>query len=124
MPNFADNDCRCPGCGQCDAASKNNALRAEVARLFALINTPHTDEFFEAVRLEAAHQIQRWGARHDAGKTAPDWFWLVGYLLGKALHFPDKRKHHLVSSAAALLNWFRAETGDSNIMRPGIEPPE
>ncbi|WP_458865021.1 hypothetical protein, partial [Enterococcus faecium] len=29
--------------------------------LDALINTPHTDEWFDAVRLEAAHQIQRWG---------------------------------------------------------------
>jgi regulator of replication initiation timing len=96
---------------------------ARVVELEQLINTPHTGEFVESVRREAAHQIERWGTEHDAGKAPADWFWLVGYLLGKALHFPEKRKHHLVSSAAALLNWYRAETGDSTRMRPGIEPP-
>jgi hypothetical protein len=97
--------------------------RARVAELEQLINTPHTGEFVESVQREAAHQIERWGTEHDAGKAPADWFWLVGFLLGKALHFPEKRKHHLVSSAAALLNWYRQETGDSNRMRPGIEPP-
>lgn len=99
-------------------------LRARVAELEALIDTPHTDDFMRAVQLEAAHQVKRWGTEHDAGKTPADWFWLVGYLLGKALHFPEKRRHHLISSAAALLNWFRAEVGDSNAMRPGVAPPE
>lgn len=100
-------------------------LRAEVERLNGLINTPHTDEWFEAVRFEAAHQIERWGADHDAGKEPPDWFWLLGYLGGKALRAAldgdiEKAKHHTVSSGAMLLNWFRAMVGDSTAMRPGI----
>jgi hypothetical protein len=105
------------------ARAEHDRLRARIDELEKLINTPHTGEFFESVRLEAAHQIARWGAAHDGGKTPADWFWLLGHLAGKALHFPDKRLHHLASAAAALLNWYRAETGDSTAMRPGIAPP-
>lgn len=103
---------------------ENKALRDEIARLSSLINTPGTDDFFESVRLEAAHQIERWGTDHDAGKGPADWFWTLGYLSGKAMHFPNKRMHHIISSAAMLLNWWRAEMKISNEMRPGIEPPE
>lgn len=93
--------------------------------LDALINTPHTDEWFAAVRLEAAHQIQRWGTDHDAGKQPADWFWLLGYLGQKAMAAQmagdeQKAKHHTISSGAMLLNWFRAMVGDTNAMRPGI----
>ncbi|MEW6460420.1 MAG: hypothetical protein AB1459_04760 [Pseudomonadota bacterium] len=93
--------------------------------LNALINTPHTDEWFDAVRLEAAHQIQRWGTDHDAGKQPADWFWLLGYLGQKAMTAQiagdeQKAKHHTISSGAMLLNWFRALVGDTNAMRPGI----
>lgn len=101
------------------------AVTAERWRLQSLINTPHTDDWFTAVRIEAAHQIERWGAEHDVGKSASDWFWLVGYLAGKALHAAigndaEKAKHHTISTGAALLNWHRAISGISNRMRPGI----
>jgi hypothetical protein len=107
----------------------NLALKARVLDLEGRINTPHTDDWFEAVRLEAAHQIERFGAKHDAGKQPQDWFWLIGYLAGKALASAivgddEKAKHHTISSGAALLNWFRQLTGDSNAMRPGIADPE
>src|SRR5689334_19768307 len=62
------------------------ALTAEVERLRAELNTPHTADFLEAVRIEAAHQRQRWSAEHDDGKTNADWFWLLGWLAGKAVH--------------------------------------
>lgn len=61
-------------------------LQAEVDRLRALINTPVTNDFDRAVPLEAAHQQERWQADHDAGKTPPDWFWLIGHLAGKSVH--------------------------------------
>lgn len=104
-------------------------LRAEVERLNALINTPHTDHFFDAVRIESAHQVERWGTKHDAGKKPSDWFWLLGYLSGKALTAAtrgdnDKALHHVISSAASLFNWYRALRGVSTLMRPGIEPPQ
>lgn len=83
--------------------------RAErkVERLSSLINSPQTGDFVEAVRVEAAHQKERWPAEHDAGKLDADWLWLVGWLVGKAVHAAtqEKRLHHLITAAAALLNW-------------------
>lgn len=58
----------------------------QVAELRALLDTPEIEDFVKAVKLEAAHQIERWGTVDDRGKTPADWFWLVGYLAGKALH--------------------------------------
>lgn len=97
------------------------------ATLLAL-NTPEILDFVKAVPLEAAHQRERWGSEHDAGKAAADWFWLVGYLAGKALHMhtqgnTEKALHHTISTAAALANWHSAILGKTN-MRPGIIPPE
>ena len=88
---------------------------AEAKRLDTLINNPHTDDFLESVRLEAAHQCERWGG--DGGKEPMDWFWLIGYLAGKCLaaHIKgdrDKALHHTISSAAALMNWHAAIKGD------------
>lgn len=100
-------------------------LQAEIDRLNAIINTPHADEFVKAVSIEAEHQRQRWGAEGDAGKTPADWFWLVGYLAGKALHAhaagnTEKAEHHIITTAAACANWHRAVFGKTN-MWPGQE---
>lgn len=86
--------------------------------LHALINNPHTDEFLPAVKLEAAHQRDRWGDAHDRGKSAENWFWLVGYLAGKCLRAAitgdrEKAMHHTISSAAALANWYEAIKRDT-----------
>ena len=105
-----------------------DAALAEAARLRALLNTPEVLDFAKAVQLEAAHQRERWGSDHDAGKADADWFWLLGYLAGKALHNPgevgdgEKRLHRIVTIAAAPANWHAAVLGRTN-MRPGIEPP-
>jgi len=109
-------------CGTELAASE----RDELQRLRALINTPHTADWMRATELEAAHQVERWSTNHDAGKQPEDWFWLLGYLSGKALasfRTGDREKglHHIVSSSAALLNWHRNLTGKSTAMRPGID---
>lgn len=95
----------------------------EFRRLHELVNTPHTADFLKSVKLEAIHQRERWGSAQDSGKTDADWFWLVGYLAGKALHKPEKQVHHIITTAAALLNWHAAVTGTDNRMRPGIDPP-
>jgi hypothetical protein len=100
------------------------ALKERNAALDALLNTPELVDFAKAVHLEAAHQIQRWGSDHDAGKEPEDWFWLVGYLAGKALHAiksgnAEKALHHLITTAAALNNWHAQVLGKSN-MRPGL----
>lgn len=106
----------CPVCQASEAL--RTCLAARVEQLEALVNTPQTADFLEAVRLEAAHQVQRWGYAHDRSKSAENWFWLVGYLCGKALRAAitgDKMKalHHTISSAAALLNWHAAITHDT-----------
>lgn len=79
--------------------------------------------------LEASHQRARWGSDHDGGKTAWDWFWLIGYLAQKAASAlvagdRDKALHHCISTAAALANWHASILGGDNRMRPGIAPPE
>lgn len=107
-----------------DLQEECDRLRSELTCLQSLINTPHTADFMEAVQLEAIHQRERWGTEHDSGKTDADWFWLVGYLAGKAIHKPEKQLHHIITTAAALLNWHAAKTGADTRMRPGISPPD
>jgi TnpA family transposase len=76
------------------------------------------------VRNEALHQRERWGVDQDGGKADADWFWLLGYLAGKALHDVNgKRLHHIITSGAALLNWHAHAIGAYARMRPGIEEP-
>ena len=101
----------------------------EVERLSSLLNTPETEDFDKAVPLEAAHQVLRWSADHDAGKNPEDWFWLLGYLAGKALAAAkagnvEKAKHHTISSAAALRNWHAHLRTGATAMRPGIKEPK
>lgn len=88
------------------------------AHLESLINTPETNDFDRGVELEAAHQKYRWGAEHDDGKNPFDWFWLVGYLSQKAATAAvagnsEKARHHIITTAAALRNWFSRITDDS-----------
>ena len=92
--------------------------RDRIYYLSQLINSPETEDFLQGVRLEAAHQVDRWGEAHDRDKSAENWFWLVGYLTGKALRAAltgDRTKalHHCISSAAALLNWHKTIRQDA-----------
>lgn len=96
----------------------------EIDRLHELINAPHVADFLEATRLEAAHQVERWGEPHDRAKEPADWFWLVGYLAGKALaaHIAgdeDKALHHTISSAAVLMQWHAHISGRGTGFTPG-----
>lgn len=89
----------------------------EIVRLRGLLNTPETASFLEGVKLESAHQRARWGDPHDREKSAEHWYWLVGYLAGKALRAAIsgdevKAQHHTISSAAALLHWHTAISQD------------
>jgi hypothetical protein len=93
-----------------------------------IINAPETRDFMAAVPLEAAHQRDRWGTDHDAGKSPFDWFWLIGFLAQKAADAAvrgnlEKAMHHTISTAAALANWHAALGGMDSRMRPGIDQP-
>lgn len=99
-------------------------LQAEIERLGTLINTPQLDNFLRAVHIEAVHQVERWGEAHDRAKSQADWYWLIGYLAGKALYAAlagdrDKARHHTISSAAALYNWHCALQGSDVRTLPG-----
>lgn len=106
------------------AQAKKDAL--ELDRLNSLINTPELHDFAKGVVLEAAHQVDRWGASSDRSKSAENWLWLVGYLAGKALRAAitgDKTKalHHTVSSAAVLANWHAAIKADTTGAGIGLD---
>lgn len=98
------------------AVARARWLEAENERLETLLNTPELHDFAKAVVLEAAHQRERWPDGHDANKTDADWFWLLGYLAGKALHNPphsnmpahEKQLHRIITIAAAAANWHAA----------------
>lgn len=110
-----------------DALAENARLRGRIAELDALINNPHTEDFLAAVRTEAAHQTERWGTQHDQGKGPTDWFWLLGYLGGKvvwsATHGDRQRAlHHVITTAAACLNWHAQLSGVRDAMQPGHAP--
>lgn len=122
---------RCEWCREIVTGREKCGCSAEIEidRLRTLLNTPELHDFAKAVALEAAHQRERWGSQHDTGKEPEDWFWLLGYLGGKALSahkIGDMKKamHHTISSAAALANWHAALAGTSNAMRPGIDPAQ
>lgn len=74
------------------------------------INRPELHDFALAVEREAQHQRLRYAPEHDGTKEPQDWYWVVGYLAGKALrsHIDgdyDKAMHHAVTTAAVLNNW-------------------
>lgn len=103
-------------------------VKSQLNGLRDLLDTPEIEDFDKAVPLEAAHQVKRWPSEHDAGKNPEDWFWLLGYLAGKALSSfkagdTDKAKHHCISAAAALRNWHAHIRTGRTLMRPGIEEP-
>lgn len=110
-----------------DAYAQTLRMDAWALRTAAKVNSPETNDWMAGVPLEAAHQVERWGALQDAGKSPLDWYWLLGYLAQKAAAAAmagdlEKAKHHTVSSAAVMLNWHRHLSGESVAMRPGIDP--
>ncbi len=99
------------GCPAIQRPAVLELVRAERKRVLEeALNTPEVEDFDKAIPLESAHQNKRWGVEHDATKEPEQWFWVVGYLAGKALcAFKsgdlEKAKHHCISTAALLRNW-------------------
>ena len=102
---------------------------AEAERFRALISRPYVGLWADEVVVEAAHQRERWPSAEDAKKTPAAWFWLVGYLAGKALAAAeagdtDKLRHHTVSTAAVLAHWAAYAKGDETVYAPGTTPTD
>jgi hypothetical protein len=96
--------------------------KAEVEHLSLLLNEPDPTDFIKATEAEIRYQRSRWDVETDAGKTDADWFWLIGYLAGKALREDaplEKRLHRITTVAAACANWHAALLGRHG-MRPGV----
>lgn len=94
------------------------------AEKYRMLSTPEIHDFMIAVEREAAHQRERWGNKHDDGKTPEDWLWLIAYLATKAAQASryrdsDKYLHHIITCAAAACNWHANATGASTAMRAG-----
>lgn len=111
-----------------DLSKELTEAQAQVKTLEHALNTPELHDFAAGVVSEAQHQRMRWGSSHDSGKEPQDWFWLLGYLAGKALAAhaagnTEKALHHTISSAAAMANWHASILGATD-MRPGIDPVE
>jgi len=92
--------------------SELTASKEDNKKLNQIINNPELDNFISAIKTEAAHQIKRWGSEHDKGKSPEDWMWVIAYLSTKATQAHrykdfDKYKHHIITTAAACLNWHR-----------------
>lgn len=85
-------------------------------RLNQIVNRPQADDFVRAMSTEAEYQRQKYGQPAGQGKGPWDWLGLAGHLAAKAVaaHQADNREkyeHHVITAAAACLNWHRAEFG-------------
>lgn len=92
-------------------------------------DAPIVDDFWVGVRAEKEHQLRRWGTTHDRNKAPADWFWLVGYLGGKALSAAikgdrEKALHHCISTAAVLANWHDAISSGGPSLKVEHEPSQ
>ncbi len=76
------------------------------------INTPEIDDFIKAVKVEAAHQTEKWGAEEEAKKYHFDYALVLDKLKGKQAiaiwdRNAEKYKHHLITMAAVCHNVHR-----------------
>lgn len=106
---------------------QRDEARATLAEASRMWDGPATADWLDEVSREAAHQVARWGKAHDAAKSPEDFFWLLGYLAGKALASAragdtEKALHHTISSGAVLLNWHARLRGEASLFQPGAEP--
>lgn len=94
------------------AADELQVKTARVMELEALINNPELDDFLNGLKLESAHQTERWGRNDEEKKFPHEYANVVSYLVGKLIKAiwdrdKDKFKHHCISIAAALFNCHR-----------------
>lgn len=97
----------------CELCSKEKSeLRARIAELEALINSPELDDFIGGLQLESAHQTERWGKESEENSPPHHYVLVANKLLGKLSvsifdRDTDKFKHHCITLAAAMYNAHR-----------------
>lgn len=74
-----------------------------------LIKHPETGDFLRGALVEAAYQRDVWPDQ-DTAKSDSDWFWTLGYIVGKVMREQDhgRQLHHIEAGAALLANWHQA----------------
>lgn len=92
-----------------EVLEEQDATRDRLTHLELLVNSPEIISFVQGAVSEAAHQKDRWGARHDEVKTMGDWCAVFTHLLGKFVKASwdrdiDKTLHHLITVAAVAAN--------------------
>ncbi len=95
----------------------------ELERLEALLNVPEIVDFLDGVKIEAAHQRERWGEQHDFQKHPGDWTLLFARQIGKMSddvfrNDYNKYRHHLITLSAIAFNCHRSmpeATGKANV---------
>lgn len=80
--------------------------------LDSLINSPEINNFLEGVKIEQAHQTEKWGAENEESKWPAHYALVLDKLKGKmavAIFDGDveKYKHHLITTAAVCYNIHR-----------------
>ena len=114
----------------------------EMERMQSLFASRVFWNFVDGLEREAAEEMGRSRSAPDQEWQKEDWFWLIGWVVGKALQAHirgdcEKALHHTVSSAAVLINWqaafiargegTKAECSDAagaTEQRPGVGPEE
>jgi len=83
-----------------------------LAYLEKLIGSPEIENFLEGVRIEAAHQTDKWGMKDEESKFPHDYALVMDRLKGKQTEAiwtrdSEKYRHHLVTLAAVCFNAHR-----------------
>jgi hypothetical protein len=83
-----------------------------VTAIESAFDDPVIDDFIEGLRIEIPYQQHVWNVE-DAGKSISCWIRLIHHLTAKIgesdwNHKPDKAKHHIITTAAALANFHAA----------------
>lgn len=103
-------------CGMCAEIYK-----AHQAGVSEALNTAETQHFMKGLAIEIAHQREVWKAT-DPHRSDADWYWLIGWLGGKALTDPheegdartplEQKLHRIITVAAAAAHWYRSAKED------------
>lgn len=87
-------------------------LKKQIEKLNLLINNPELNNFIEAIKIESAHQTERWGREHEENSPPHHYVLVANKLLGKIATSifdsdSDKFKHHCITLASMLHNCHR-----------------